>query len=715
MALLLSGNRLVTLTGMGGVGKTRLAMRLWRELAPDYADGITLVDLAPLAEVHQVDEAVAAALGVGGGEMSAEAGVVSRLQGRRVLLIIDNAEHLNAAVARLLGRVLASCPLVSALVTSRDSLGLPGETVFRLSPLDVPPEASGLTAGQAMAFDFVRLLVDRAQALLPGFELDDEAAQVAAAICRRLDGIALAIEMAVPRLEVLSLPQLAERVNDRFGGLAPPRHDVLPRQRTLRTMFDWSWELLTPGERRLLQLLAISVAGTTLGALEALASADAPGDPGRDGRLLEQLTRLAQGSLVVVTRPGQGRVTEPRTAAGDDQAICTRATAARRAHRVEPAARRGRRGRVRTRGGGVAGHAQCPVAEPLRTGRRQPSLGHAVGVHTPGGGGAGSAADGGQLLTVVGVAGVAAAGGPWLVYPGAGGGHRGDPASGRGAAVAGAERDRYGRRRRGELSGRRLRRSAVRAAHDPVGLSAALWRAASTVLFRDHTPSAAALLQQALLALAGRPASKWQALCLVREADLLMSEGALSAALAKYDQAITTMRTLGYGYGLMVCGGNRGYALFELGQHDEAIAALRGLASELPPGLRHPVLSLLATMLAATGADEDAHTLALEGLDGTVTIGMISTLARSIEALALLAARAGNCTSAARLLGFVLARHPPDRMRLGPRRMVFDELRTLLAKSLPVAERDRLLAESASWTETEAMAAAMSASETAGT
>ena len=322
LALLLSGNRLVTLTGMGGVGKTRLAMRLWRELAPDYADGITLVDLAPLAEVHQVDEAVAAALGVGGGEMSAEAGVVSRLQGRRMLLIIDNAEHLNAAVARLLGRVLASCPLVSALVTSRDGLGLPGETVFRLSPLDVPPEASGQrTAGQAMAFNSVRLLVDRAQALFPGFELDDEAAQVAAAICRRLDGIALAIEMAVPRLEVLSLPQLAERVNDRFGGLAPPRHDVLPPATDAAD--DVRLELGTADARG---TAAAAIAGDFCGRNDAGRLGGAGfgrstcGDPGRDGRLLEQLTRLAQGSFggrdPAGTGPGYGAAVP---AAGDGQ------------------------------------------------------------------------------------------------------------------------------------------------------------------------------------------------------------------------------------------------------------------------------------------------------------------------------------------------------------------------------------------------------------
>ena len=253
-----------------------------------------------------------------------------------------------------------------------------------------------------------------------------------------------------------------------------------------------------------------------------------------------------------------------------------------------------------------------------------------------------------------------------------------------------------------------------RAAHDPVGLSAALWRAASTVLFRDHTPSAAALLQQALLALAGRPASKWQALSLVREADLLMSEGALSAALAKYDQAITTMRTLGYGYGLMVCGGNRGYALFELGQHDEAIAALRGLASELPPGLRHPVLSLLATMLAATVRFGRAH----PGARGTGWHGHDrhdldpGALDRGTSAVGCACGELHIGRPAARLCIGTSSPRPdaagptPDGVRRTPNPS--GEVAPG-GRTRSVAGRGHIVAE------TEAMAAAMSASETAGT
>ncbi len=247
------------------------------------------------------------------------------------------------------------------------------------------------------------------------------------------------------------------------------------------------------------------------------------------------------------------------------------------------------------------------------------------------------------------------------------------------------------------------------AADDRVGLGASLWRAASTVIYQEHTPSASVLLDEALGVLERQPASKWQVLCHVRQADLLQAGGALLPALAQYDRALVTMQDLGYGYGLMVCGGNRSYALFELERVDEAISALRDLLVQSPPGFRHSLLSLLAIMLTAAGRDEEAQSVALQSLGGIVTIGMFATLARSIEALALLTARAGDLVCATRLLGFALARHPADRARLGPRRVVFDRLQTIQAAS-PLAERERLLAEGAGWSEGEAVAAAMSLS-----
>lgn len=707
--LLAAGNRLVTVTGMGGVGKTRLVMRLRHEVASAYADGVTFVDLAPLAGA-QVEEAVACAVGAGGGEAEAEAALVKALQGRRLLLVLDNAEHLGAQVARLLGRVLALCPLVSVLVTSRDSLGVPGEAVFRLSPLDLAPEGGTLTTADAIGYDSVRLFVDRAAALLPGFELDDGDAPHVAEICRRLDGIALAIEMAVPRLEVLTVRQLAERLQDRFGTVAGPRHDVPPRQRTLRAMFDWSWDLLSEQQRRLLQLLAIPAAGTTLATLEALAAADGLVVPAATGsEVVEQLTRLAQSSLVIATLPRRGGAAEPRY----------RLLETTRQYALErlPPERRTALDRL---------YAQTVAALFERADAEWPVTRGAEWLGRYGGDADNlraamqwaSGRPGDKELALR----LAAASFPlWWELPGlplreartwyalalAGVGPETPPRVEARLWLGLSWTDTFDNDVENFPAADQAMR-LFRAAGDPVGLGAALWRAASTVLYRDHAPSAPVLLQEALRVLAGQPASKWRALCQVREADLLQAEGALLPALSKYDQAMATMRELEYGYGLMVCGGNRSYALFQLGRHDEAVDFLRSLGPELPLGLRHPLLSLLATMLAALGQDGEARALALEGLGGTVTIGMEATLARSVEALALVAARSGDRAAAARLLGFVLVRHPPGRARLGPRRVVYEQLDALLGK-LPAAERAALQDEGASWTEDEAVAAVTAA------
>ena len=703
LSRMLAASRLVTLTGMGGVGKTRLVLRLQHELASAYADGITLVDLAPLAESGQVDEAVAAALGAGGGGAAADAALVTILQGRQHLLILDNAEHLSSPVSRLLGQILGRCPLLSVLVTSRESLGLPGEVVFRLAPLDVPPEGGTLTAIEALGYDSVRLLADRAQTLLPGFEIDDETASYAAAVCRRLDGIALAIEMAVPRLEVLSMRQLDERLDDRFGAVSGLRHDVLPRQRTLRAMFDWSWDLLSAPQRRLLQLLAASAAGTTLDSLEALAAAD---DPAAERAVLDHLNRLTQSSLVTLTIPGHGgadlryRLLETtRQYALERMPPLERATLSR-LYAVQVA--------IMFERAGLEWPVMSSAAWLDRYGSEADNLRSCLQW-------AFSEPDEGELALRL----TAASFTLWWELPGlplreARGWYT--LALARVGAQTPARVEAWlllGQGWTDTVNGDVEHYPSVdramglfRTAQDRLGLGVSLWRGASNALLRDHDPPAPALLAEALHVLAQQPAAKWLALCHVLQADLLQAGGALLPALAIYDQAFTTMHALGYGYGLMVCGGNRAYTLFELGRIDEAAQSLRGLQAQVPPGLRHPLLSLLAIMLTAAGHDTEARSVALDGLRGTVTIGMIATLARSIEALALIAARAGDIERAARMFGFVLAQHPIVRTRLGPRRVVFDQLQAALQTGLQPVERARLLAEGAGWTEEEAVAAA---------
>lgn len=705
---LLHVSRLVSLVGIGGVGKTRLAIHLRHEVAASYADGVTFVDLAPLVEPNQVKEAVAAALGAGGGSMTAEMALVSALHGRKLLLMLDNAEHLRGPVGLLLELILARCPGVSVLVTSRESLGLPGEVVFRLAPLALPPESETLTAAEALGYDAVRLFADRARALHPDFGVHDANAVHVAAICRRLDGIALAIEMAVPRLEVLTTRQLAERLHDRFGAVAKARRDVLPRQRTLRAMFDWSWELLPDAERRLLQLLALSVAGTTLGPLEALSAADGSMGAALDADVLDHLTALAQKSLVMVVTPGPGRDDEPRY----------RLLETTRQYALEQLAPGAHEGLCRLHAGQVAmrferADAEWPVrhsADWLREyGPDADNLRAAMQWAFS------RAAESALAMRLA-----AASFSLWWELPGL-------PLRERrhwyGLAMArvGPETPAGVQARLwlgqswtdtidGDVENYPAAARAValfRDAGDPVGVGIGLWRAASTVIAHEHDPSAARLLDEALRVMEGRAATKWQALCHVRLADLLQLEGALGPALAGYDTALAMMRATGHSYGLMVCGGNRSYLLFEMGREDEAAASLRALHGALPAGLRHPLVSLLATVLAASGRDAEAWAVVLESLTGTVSIGLTATLARSMEALALLVANGGDGLAAARLLGFVLRIHAPERRRLGPRRVVYERLQERLGTLLSPAARAEAEAVGRGWSEAEAAAAAL--------
>ena len=710
LVALLEKHRLVCLAGIGGVGKTRLALRLGRELAPAYADGAIFVDLAPLLDPGQVAEAVAAAVGAGHGWTSAQAALAAALSPRHLLLILDNAEHLTTGVRQLLKAILAQCPRVVALVTSRESLGLPGEVVFRLSPLEPPPEFADLSPAEVLRYDAVQLFTDRAQALLPDFTLDIGNTTHVVEICRRLDGIALAIEMAVPRLEVLTLQQLAERLQDRFRTVAPLRHDVLGRQRTLQSMFDWSWELLSSQEQRLLQVLAIFASGATLVSLEAVAAAGDPAEPMAVTNVIGTLTTLAQKSLIVVSRTRPNGEVQPRY-----QLLET--TRQYVLDHLDPVLRQGLTRRQACHFADLFEQAErdWPITHGStwlhRYGPEMNNLRAAMqwAFERPG--------ESELALRLV-----AASFSLWWELPELPlreGRHWYGLATARitpstppavqarlwlgqsWADTLDGDLDNYPAAERAV----RLFRTAV----DPVGLGAALWRAASTVVGRDHDPSDEALLDAAVQALEAQPATKWRALCQVRRADLLQHRGVLLPALAEYDRALTVMRDIGYNYGLMVCGGNLSYLLFRLGRHDAAIATLRDLRLVLPVGLSFPLVSILATVLTAAGHEPEARSAVRESLLGSIDLGMLATLGRTIEAQALLSAQVGDSETAARLMGFVMTVHAPSRLRFGPRLVVYQRLDSFLAAALSSEDRLRLMAEGAAWTDVEAAGAALRA------
>ncbi len=265
--------RLTTLIGPGGAGKTRLAVEASRTLLEQVPDGVWLVELAPVTDGADVPAAALAALDLRdpslvGREHAEDPSdrLITALRSRRVILALDNCEHVIDAAAALADRLLAECPEVRILATSREPLGITGEAVWPVEPLGLPPE--DLNGHDLLGYDAVRLLVDRARAARPGFAVTDDNAPEIARICRVLDGMPLAIELAAARLRTMTVAQLAGRLDDRFRLLTGGSRTALPRHQTLRAVVDWSWDLLTDPERVLLRRLAIFTGGASLEAVQ---------------------------------------------------------------------------------------------------------------------------------------------------------------------------------------------------------------------------------------------------------------------------------------------------------------------------------------------------------------------------------------------------------------------------------------------------------------
>ncbi len=295
VAALLLGRRLVTLVGPGGIGKTRLALALASELEDHFAHGVWLVELASIADPQLVGASVAAVLDVREerGEPLAKA-FERALHGRELLVVLDNCEHLVGACARLASDLLRACPGVRILATSREALGIEGEARHELAPMRLPAESGAIRAADLAGCESVQLFVERARAVRSGFSLSDQNVTAVAEICRRLDGIPLAIELAAARVRVLTADQIRERLRDRFRLLASADKTAPPRHQTLRAAIDSSHELLDDDEQALFARLSVFVGGCELEAVEAVC----PG--GRVDRedVVDLLTRLVDKSLV---------------------------------------------------------------------------------------------------------------------------------------------------------------------------------------------------------------------------------------------------------------------------------------------------------------------------------------------------------------------------------------------------------------------------------
>jgi predicted ATPase/DNA-binding CsgD family transcriptional regulator len=297
----LQTTRLLTLTGPGGSGKTRLALRLAGDLLEHYPDGVWLVELAPVTDPAGVSPTVAAAAHIGDRAGRPTVDTISEsLRSRHLLLVLDNCEHLIAACADLADALLRSCPLLTILATSREGLNVPGEALMPVPPLGLPEGDRVPPLEELSGFEAISLFVDRCASSQPAFALTDENAAYVVRICRRLDGVPLALELAAARVRVLSVVQVAQRLDDRFRLLTAGGRTVVARQQTLRALIDWSYDLLPEPERILLRRLSTFVRGWTIEAAEAVCSGD--GIESED--ILELLAHLVDKSLVAMTDSG---------------------------------------------------------------------------------------------------------------------------------------------------------------------------------------------------------------------------------------------------------------------------------------------------------------------------------------------------------------------------------------------------------------------------
>jgi predicted ATPase/class 3 adenylate cyclase len=329
---LLGTSRLVTLTGAGGCGKTRLALQAAAELLDAARDGVWFVELAPLTEGEQIPGAVAAALGLTdhGGQPLLES-LTESLREQDTLILLDNCEHVIDDAAKLCGQLVRDCPRLRILATSREPLGLDGEHVYRVPSLSLP-SAEVEAVDEVAAADAVRLFVDRAQAHYPGFFLDEQAAPLVASVCRRLDGIPLALELAAARLSSMSIQQVSQRLDQRFRLLTGGSRNAMPRQQTLQATVDWSFSLLSQPEREVLRRLSVFAGGFELEAAEMICAA---------GRVdafdaADLLGSLVDKSLVVADRTlgsvryrtletiRQYAAQELLRSGGEDEAVATR-------------------------------------------------------------------------------------------------------------------------------------------------------------------------------------------------------------------------------------------------------------------------------------------------------------------------------------------------------------------------------------------------------
>jgi len=293
---LLKQTHLLTLIGFGGTGKTRLAMQVGADLIDEFSHGVFIAELSPFSEPSLISQALINIFGLEE-ELgkSQEESLTGYLKDKQMLIILDNCEHMIIESAAFAEMLLRNCPLLKIIATSREALMCSGEQTFRVPPLNVPDGSTQVSAEQLMEFESARLFVERAMSVNPDFSIDDESVIAVTGICRQLEGIPLAIELAAVRTKVLPVEKIFQRLNDRFKLLTGGMRTAETKQQTLKAMVDWSYDMLSPEEKKLLNRLSVFSGGWTLDAAEEVCS----GNGLEDVDILDLLSRLADKSLII--------------------------------------------------------------------------------------------------------------------------------------------------------------------------------------------------------------------------------------------------------------------------------------------------------------------------------------------------------------------------------------------------------------------------------
>jgi predicted ATPase/DNA-binding CsgD family transcriptional regulator len=302
---LLVTSRLLTLTGAGGSGKTRLALQVATDLREEFAHGVWWVELAALSDPLLVPQAVASALSIPErADCTQTVALSDALRPKQLLLVLDNCEHLLAACAQLIATLLHTCSQLRVLVTSREALTIAGETIWLVLPLRVPDTYQPPPIDELLTYEAIQLFVERARSVLPSFMLTPENASAVVQVCRRLDGMPLAIELAAARIRALSVEQILARLDDAYRLLTGGSRSALPRQQTLRAAMDWSYDLLSAHEQACFRRLSVFAGSFSLEAAEAICA----GEPGEAYDVLDVLSSLIDKSLVLMEqRSGEAR------------------------------------------------------------------------------------------------------------------------------------------------------------------------------------------------------------------------------------------------------------------------------------------------------------------------------------------------------------------------------------------------------------------------